>query len=65
MKLKDNIINNEYDNAFPFDREFTDWVNCVDYEYNEADNVPALKVTERTVLHLDNGEFSPFATVNS
>ena len=68
MKLKNMIINTEYDNAFPEDREFTDWVNCIDYEYNEADNVPALTVDNRVniVLHKDNTkEFSPYSTVNS
>jgi hypothetical protein len=68
MKLKNMIIESEYDNAFPNDKEFTDWVNCIDYEYNEADNVPALIVTDRTkiVLHKDNiEEFSPHSTVNS
>jgi len=65
MKLKNMIIDNEYNNTFPADQEFTDWVNCIDYEYNEEDNVPALVVTNKTVLHLDNEEFSPFSTVNS
>ena len=68
MKLKNMIIDTEYNTTFPEDREFTDWVNCVDYEYNEKDNVPALTVDNRTniVLHLDNKEeFSPYGTVNS
>lgn len=62
------IIDNEYNDAFPEEREFTDWVNCIDYEYNEKDNVPALSVDNRTniVLHKDNTEeYSPFITVNS
>ena len=68
MKLKNMIIDNEYDNAFPFDNEFTDWVNCVDYEYNEKDNVPALTVDNRVniVLHKDDTEeYSPYLTSNS
>lgn len=68
MKLKNMIIDNEYNDAFPEEREFTDWVNCIDYEYNEKDNVPALSVDNRTniVLHKDNTEeYSPFITVNS
>ena len=68
MKLKNMIIDNEYNNAFPEDQEFTDWVNCIDYEYNEADNVPALIVNNRVniVLHKGNKEeYSPYSTVNS
>ena len=68
MKLKNMIIDNEYDTAFPFEAEFTDWVNRIDYEYNEADNVPALTVDNRTniVLHKDDTEqYSPYSTCNS
>jgi hypothetical protein len=62
------IIDNEYNDAFPVDKEFTDWVNDIDYEYNEADNVPALIVDNRTniVLYKDNREeYSPYSTCNS
>lgn len=67
MKLKNMIIETEYDNAFPEDKEFTDWVNCIDYEYNEADNVPALTVDNHTniVLHKDDTDYSPYITINS
>ena len=68
MKLKNMIIDNEYNDAFDSESEFIDWVNCIDYEYNEADNVPALIVNNKVniVLHLDNKEeFSPYGTVNS
>jgi len=68
MKLKNMIIDNEYNTAFPENQEFIDWVNCIDYEYNEADNVPALTVNNKTniVLHKDNKEeYSPYSTVNS
>jgi hypothetical protein len=57
MKLKNMIIDAEYNEAFPETQEFTDWVNCIDYEYNPEDNVPpALEVTEKTriVLQKDN-----------
>jgi hypothetical protein len=62
------MIINEYENAFPEEKEFTDWVNCMEYEYNEADNVPALIVTNKTniVLHKNNtDEYSPYSTINS
>ena len=62
------IIDNEYNTAFPEDREFTDWVNCIDYEYDEKDNVPALTVDNRVniVLHKDDTEqYSPYSTCNS
>jgi len=68
MKLKNMIIDNEYNDAFPEEREFIDWVNNIDYEYNEYDNVPALTVDNRTniVLHKDDTEaYSPYATSNS
>ena len=67
MKLKNMIIETEYDNAFPQDREFTDWVNAIDYEYNEKDNVPALEVNDKTniVLHKDDTDYSPYITLNS
>jgi len=67
MKLKNMIIETEYDNAFPQDREFTDWVNAIDYEYNEKDNVPALEVNDKTniVLHKDDTDYSPYITINS
>jgi len=63
MKLKDMIIN-EYEQAFPFESEYIDWINCMETEYSEA----KLVVTNRTniVLHKDNTEqYSPYATVNS
>ena len=62
------MIIEEYEQAFPQDKEFTDWVNCIDYEYNESDNVPALAVDNRVniVLHKDNTEeYSPYSTCNS
>jgi hypothetical protein len=59
------IIDNEYDTAFPFEAEFTDWVNSIDYEYNEADNVPALTVTSKVSLKYNTEEYSPYATTNS
>ena len=68
MKLKNMIIDNEYNQAFPFDAEYTDWVNSIDYEYNESDNVPALTVNNKTniLLYKDNTEeYSPYGTVNS
>ena len=69
MKLKNMIINEaEFEQAFPQDQEFTDWVNAIDYEYNEKDNVPALTVDNRVNIVLlkdDIEEFSPYSTVNS
>jgi len=64
MKLK-NMIIDEYEQAFPYDKEFTDWVNCIDYEYNESDNVPSLTVDNRVNIIIDNEEYNPFNTVNS
>lgn len=66
MKLKNIIIDNEYDNAFPFDCEYTDWINCMEYDYTET--VSSLTVTDKVniVLHKDNTEdYSPYSTVNS
>jgi hypothetical protein len=65
MKLKNMIIDNEYNTAFPYEREFTDWVNSIDYEYNEADNVPALTITDKVSLKYNTEEYSPYGTVNS
>jgi hypothetical protein len=65
MKLKNMIIDNEYNDIFPEDKEFTDWVNCIDYEYNESDNVPALTVTNKVSFKYNTEEYSPYATVNS
>lgn len=57
MKLKNMIINEaEFEQAFPQDQEFTDWVNAMDYEYNEKDNVPALTVDNKTNIIIDNKE---------
>ena len=51
------IINEaEFEQAFPQDQEFTDWVNAMDYEYNEKDNVPALTVDNKTNIIIDNKE---------
>jgi hypothetical protein len=63
MKLK-NMIIDEYEQAFPFESEYIDWINCMETEYSAA----KLVVTDRTniVLHKDNmEEYSPYATVNS
>jgi hypothetical protein len=64
MKLK-NLIIDEYEAAFPFEAEYTDWISCMEYDYAE----PAkLVVTDQTniVLHKDNREdYSPFVTINS
>jgi hypothetical protein len=59
------IIDNEYNDVFPDNQEFTDWVNCIEYEYDEKDNVPALTVTDKTNLVLTTEEYSPYSTVNS
>ena len=64
MKLKSMIIDTEYNDAFPFDAEYTDWINRMEYDYSET--IPAkLAVTNKTVLFLDNEEYSPYATSNS
>lgn len=66
MKLKHSIIDNEYDNAFPFDKEYTDWIMSMEYDYAETGSPGKLMVTNKTVLHLDNTEeYSPYATANS
>jgi hypothetical protein len=66
MKLKNMIIDNEYDNAFPFDKEYTDWIMSMEYDYSETTAPSKLAVTNKTVLHLDNiEEYSPYATANS
>jgi hypothetical protein len=59
------IIDTEYNDAFPEHQEFTDWVNNIDYEYNEKDNVPALTVTDKVSFKYNTEEYSPYATVNS
>ena len=64
MKLK-NMIIEEYEQAFPYNQEFTDWVNCIDYEYNEADNVPALMVNNKVSFKYNTEEYSPYSTCNS
>lgn len=66
MKLKETIIDNEYNDAFDCESEYTDWINCIEYEYTETGS--SLTVTTKTniVLHKDNKEeFSPYSTVNS
>lgn len=55
----------EYEEAFPFESEYTDWISALESKYTEQ---PRLVVTNRTkvVLQKDNTEeLSPFATVNS
>jgi hypothetical protein len=60
------IIGAEYNDVFPNNQEFTDWINCVDYEYNEEDNVPpVLTVTDKVSFKYNTEEYSPYATVNS
>jgi hypothetical protein len=60
MKLK-NMIIDEYEQAFPFESEYTDWINCMEYEYSD----PKLVVTNRTNIVLDTEDYSPYITVNS
>ena len=52
MKLK-NMIIEEYEQAHPQETEFTDWVNCMEYEYDEKDNVPALTVNDKTHIIIE------------
>lgn len=66
MNFKDEIIDSEYDEAFYQDAEYTDWINCMEFDYSELGS--SLKVTAKTniVLHKDNKEeYSPYGTVNS
>lgn len=66
MKLKHSIIDNEYDDAYPFDKEYTDWINSMEYDYSETSIPGKLMVNNKTVLFLDNDEdYSPYATSNS
>lgn len=63
MKLK-NMIIDEYEQAFPFESEYTDWITALENDLSAG----KLVVTNRTniVLHKDNmEEYSPYATVNS
>jgi hypothetical protein len=61
MKLK-NMIIEEYEQAFPFEKEYTDWINCMEYEYTET---PKLAVTDRVSFKYNTEEYSPYSTVNS
>ena len=66
MKLKNMIIDNEYNDTFPLEKEYTDWINCMEYEYTETGS--SLTVTNKVniVLHKDNtDDYSPFSTINS
>ena len=58
------IEEDEYSDAFPMEKEYIDWINCMEYDYTE----PKLVVTNKTniVLHKDNtDDYSPFSTINS
>ena len=66
MKLKNMIIDNEYNEVHPWEKEYTDWIACMEYDYVETLVPGKLAVTNKTVLHLDNTEeYSPYATANS
>lgn len=55
----------EYNDAFPMESEYTDWISALECEYATE---PKLVVTNQTrlVLHKNNTEeYSPFVTVNS
>jgi hypothetical protein len=63
MKLK-NLIIDEYEQAFPYEQEYTDWIASMENDLAAG----KLVVTDRTniVLHKDNSEeYSPYATLNS
>ena len=63
MKLK-NLIINEYEQAFPYEAEYTDWITSMENDLATG----KLVITDRTniLLHKDNTEdYSPYATVNS
>lgn len=66
MKLKEMIIESEYDEAFYQDTEYTDWINCMEYEYTETGSSLTVNNKTNIVLHKDNtDDFSPYSTVNS
>ena len=56
------MIINEYEQAFPFDREYTDWINCMEYDYAET---PKLAVTDKVSFKYNTEEYSPYSTINS
>jgi hypothetical protein len=63
MKLK-NLIIDEYEAAFPYEQEYTDWIASMENDLAAG----KLVVTNQTniVLHKDNSEeYSPYATLNS
>ena len=58
------IIDQDYEAAFPAEREYTDWIMALENDLATG----KLVVTNRTriVLHKNNTEeYSPYATVNS
>jgi hypothetical protein len=58
------IIDNEYENAFPYEKEYTDWISCLEMEMDYVEP-PKLVVTNQTRILLDSDEYSPYSTVNS
>jgi hypothetical protein len=66
MKLKNTIIDTEYNESFLWENEYTDWINCMEYDYSETDNVPGkLAITNKVSLKYNTEDYSPFNTVNS
>jgi len=67
-KIK-QLLDDEYDTAFPYEQEYDLWIAGMERDFQEEVEYRAkLAVTNRTniVLHKDNTEeYSPFSTVNS
>lgn len=67
-KIK-QLLDDEYDTAFPYEQEYDLWIAGMERDFQEEVEYRAkLAVTNRTniVLHKDNSEeYSPFSTVNS
>jgi len=65
MKLK-NMIIEEYEQAFPYEQEYNNWITSMEHDYREECEYRArLIVTGKTNIIIDNEEYSPFITVNS
>ena len=59
MKLKESVINNEYDNAFPFDDEYVDWINHMENDIATGKII----LNEKSNIVID--DYSPYVTINS
>ena len=62
----ENIINEEYEQLFPFEQEYKLWIESIERDFREeSQKRTGIVVPKRHTFTFTEEDFSPFNTLNS